>query len=136
MQIKEILKYDWNYGEYIVTDGYNDIVCMCVSVPLPDNLSPEIGMKISILYAFFFKDVKIEKLAKQEDKVFFIERGQTYFEYCLYGKIFDVKKALVKVYGFIVSLEYDFSDGFPSDYSEGDFIKINADRLDCCIELM
>ena len=33
MYIKEVLKYDWNYAEYIVTDGKYDLKCMCESVP-------------------------------------------------------------------------------------------------------
>lgn len=135
MQIKEILKYDYNYGEYIVTDGINDLICMCVSVPLPNNISPEVGMTISSLYAFSFEDIKIVKLTSTETKEFTIKKGKSYFEYSLQGKIIDVKKALVQVYGFIISLEYQFSDGFSSDYSEGDFIKIEVDRLDCRIDL-
>lgn len=134
MQIKEILEYDWNYAEYIVTDGLNDLVCMCISVPLPDNLSPRVGMKISMIYAFFYSEIKITKLTGQ-DKKFYIEKGKPYFAYRLHGKIIDIKKALVQVHDFIISLEYQFDSGFPSDYAEGDFIAFDADRLDCCIEL-
>lgn len=135
MQIKEILKYDWNYGEYIVTDGFNDLVCMCVSVPLPNNIDPEVGMKISIIYAFSYADIKIKKLTKQENKTYYIEKGKSYFEYRLHGKIIDEKKALIQVYDFIISLEYQFNDGFPLNYSKGDFIAIGTDRLDCVIDM-
>ena len=135
MHIKEILRYDWNYAEYIVTDGLNNLICMCISVPLPNNLSPQVGMKISMLYAFAYSEIKVIKLIRQEDKKFYIEKDKAYFAYRLYGKIIDIKKALVRVYDFIISLEYQFDNGFPSDYSEGDFISFDVDRLDCCIEL-
>ena len=61
MQIKEILQYDWNYAEYIVTDGMNDLMCMCNSVPLPDNKSPMVGMKISGIYAFYMAKLGLQK---------------------------------------------------------------------------
>ena len=47
-EIKHILEYDYNYAEYIVTDGKYDIVCMCLSVPLENN-NPKIGMKVDSL---------------------------------------------------------------------------------------
>lgn len=135
MEIKEILKYDWNYAEYIVTDGSNDLVCMCLSVPLPDDMCPQVGMKISTIYAFFHTEIRITKLMREENKKFSIEKGKSYFSYRLCGKITDMKKALIQVYAFVISLEYQFNDGFPSDYSDGDFIAFDVDRLDCCIEL-
>lgn len=135
MQIKEILQYDWNYAEYIVTDGMNDLMCMCNSVPLPDNKSPMVGMKISGIYAFSYGEIRITKILGRENKKFYIDKGESYFAYHLCGKIIDVKKALVQVYNFIISLEYQFNGGFPSDYFEGDFIDFDADRLDCYIEL-
>ena len=48
-EIKHILEYDYNYAEYIVTDGKYDIVCMCFSVPLENNNDPKIGMKVDSL---------------------------------------------------------------------------------------
>lgn len=135
MQIKEILQYDWNYAEYIVTDGMYDLLCMCNSVPLPDNIPPQVGMKISSIYAFSYAEIEITKITNQENKNFYIDKGKSYFAYQLCGKIIDVKKALVQVYNFIISLEYQFIDGLPFDYLEGDFIAFNVDRLDCFIEL-
>ena len=52
MKIKRILEYDYNYAEYIVTDGKYDIVCMCLSVPLENDNEPKIWMKVENLYAF------------------------------------------------------------------------------------
>ncbi len=135
MKIKKIIEYDWNYGEYIISDGNYDLICMCISVPLPNNLVPQIGMTISKIYAFSFGDFKIVKLLKQGNKEFFIKKEKEYFSYCLQGKIIDKKRALVQVYDFIISLEYQFSNGFSADYSEGDFINFKADRLDCCVDL-
>lgn len=56
MKIKQILEYDYNYAEYIITDGKYDIVCMCLSVPFRNNKVPKIGMKIENLYAFSYND--------------------------------------------------------------------------------
>ena len=50
MKIKQILEYDYNYAEYIITDGKYYIVCMCLSVPLRNNKVPKIDMKIEKLY--------------------------------------------------------------------------------------
>lgn len=135
MKIKEILEYDWNYAEYLVTDGKYDIICMCISVPLPNDIIPKTGMLISNLYAFTLEDFKIEKIINSLDKKYMIKKGKSYFEYSFYGKIIDLKKALVQVFGFIISLEYKFANGLPPIYSVGDFIKIEVDRLDCCIQL-
>ncbi len=49
MEINHILEYDYNYAEYIVTDGKYDIVCMCLSVPLENNNDLKIGMKVDSL---------------------------------------------------------------------------------------
>ena len=57
MKIKRILEYDYNYAEYIVTDGKYDIVCMCLSVPLENDNEPKIGMKVESLYAFSYNDI-------------------------------------------------------------------------------
>ena len=48
MEINHILEYDFNYAEYIVSDGKYDIVWMCLSVPLENN-NPKIGMKVDSL---------------------------------------------------------------------------------------
>ena len=53
MEIKQILEYDYNYAEYIVTDGKYDIVCMCLSVPLENNNEPKIGMKVDSLLQIY-----------------------------------------------------------------------------------
>jgi len=130
MYIKEILKYDSNYAEYIVTDGNYDIRCMCVSVPLPLNKKPEVGMSVISISAFCFNDIKIKIINDNKDKFSYIQNEKSWFEYTLRGKIIDVRKALVSVKGFIISLEYDFDSGFPNDYKENDFIEFTVDRLD------
>jgi len=134
MRIEKVVRYDWNYAEYIVTDGINNIICMCVSVPLPDNKSPQAGMEVSMLYAFAFDDIKIVKIIKEEDKYFLIKKGTSYFNYKMRGRIVDKEKALVKIDGLLISLEYHFENGFPSYYSIGDFIDFKVDRLDCSIK--
>ena len=44
MHIKKVLEYDYNYAQYIVTDGRNDVKCVCMSVPLPNGKKPESGL--------------------------------------------------------------------------------------------
>ena len=63
MEIKHILEYDYNYAEYIVTDGKYDIVCMCLSVPLENNNDPKIGMKVDSLYTFSYNDSIVLKVS-------------------------------------------------------------------------
>lgn len=135
MEIKEILVYDWNYAVYKVTDEKKDLLCMCISVPLPNDVSPKIGMTISMLYAFSFNDIEIVKLKEQEKKEFLIEKSDSYFVYTLQGKIIDAENALVQVFNFKISLEYQFQEGLPAEYCVGDYITFKVDRIDCCIDL-
>ena len=134
MKIEKVLRYDWNYAEYIVTDGINNVICMCISVPLPYNKIPQIGMEVSMLYAFAFDDIKIVKILKEEDKFFLIKKGKSYFNYKMRGRIIDKEKSIVKIYDLLISLEYQFENGFPSNYYNDDFIDFDVDRLDCYIK--
>ena len=60
MRIKKVLEYDYNY-EYIVTDGINDVKCVCMSVPLPNGRKPERGLNITKIYAFSVEGVILKK---------------------------------------------------------------------------
>ena len=50
MHIKKVLEYDYNYAQYIVTDGRNDVKCVCMSVPLPNGKKPESGLEITKIF--------------------------------------------------------------------------------------
>ena len=134
MQIKKILKYEWNYAEYLVTDGKNDLVCMCDSVPLPLDCEPKIGMQVAQLYGFSYKDMHIIKVINNLEQEFSIVKGKGYFEYDLQGKIIDKNKSLLSVEGFSISLEKDFDCGLPDGFENGDIVKLSVDRLDCTLE--
>lgn len=61
MRIKKVLEYDYNYAEYIVTDGINNVKCVCMSVPLPNGRKPESGLNITKIYAFSVEGVILKK---------------------------------------------------------------------------
>ena len=79
MYIKKVLDYSYNYTEYIVSDGKNDIVCMCISVPLSDGKIPKDGMSVSNIYIFSLNELSIQKIDKGKEyigaKNFFQTKG-------------------------------------------------------------
>ena len=54
--------------------------------------------------------------------------------YKIKGRIFDSKKAIIKVYNYIINLENDYPNGFEEDFKNGDHVEFSVDRLDCVIE--
>lgn len=132
MFIKQILVYDYSYAEYIVSDNINDVICMCLSVPLPNNKLPMVNMEVMMIYAFSISgDIEIKRIENAQDRNIKILRGSSYFEYILRARVLDAKKSLVSLYGLIISLEYCYPDGLPKDILNGDYIQFHADRLDC-----
>lgn len=135
MKIKKVLEYAYNYAKYIVTDGNNDLKCVCMSVPLPDGKEPKSGLEITRIYAFSVKGVIIKKVIKNKDmqdsitKLLFNPLG-----YKLKGKVADSNKSVVQIFGFRIDLEYDYTDGFGEDFKNGDYVEFLVDRLDCIIE--
>lgn len=129
MKIKEIVKFDFNYAEYIVTDGNYDVICLCLSVPLLNNEVPVKGMEVKIIYPFTFDAIDIKK--NNDEKEFLIQKNKAYFEYYLRGMIVNKEKALIKIENFVICLEKDFKEGFSDQYQIGDFIEFKVDRLDC-----
>lgn len=129
MKIKEILEFDYNYAKYIVTDGNYDIVCICLSVPLPNNEVPLRGMEVEMIYPFTFDpiDIKINRNKKE----FLIQKKKSNLEYFLRGIILNKEKAIVKIENFVICLEKDFEEGFNDRYQIGEFIEFKVDRLDC-----
>lgn len=132
MEIKKVLEYDYNYAEYIVTDGKYDIVCMCMSVPLETNDEPKIGMKVEGLYAFSFNNPII--LKNVASKECYIQKDlKKYFRYKLCGNVVDSKKAIIKVFDFVIDLSNDYSNGFDTIVKDGDYVEFEVDRIDCTL---
>lgn len=130
MLIKNVLEYDYNYAEYLITDGLFDLRCMCVSVPLSNGKVPVPGMEVAGIDVFSFTKTIIKKIDSDKEKRYLITKEKGAFEYLLRGEIIDRNKALVKIEGFTLSLNNDFESGFPDGYSEGEYIEFKADRLD------
>lgn len=132
MEIKHILEYDYNYAEYIVTDGKYDIVCMCLSVPLENNTAPKIGMKVDSLYAFSYNGSIILKVSNT-NKCNIQKDSKKYFKYNLCGVVVDSKKSIIKVFDFIIDLSNDYPNGFDTIIKDGDYIEFKVDRIDCTL---
>ncbi|MBR3790738.1 MAG: hypothetical protein IKK20_02930 [Clostridia bacterium] len=133
MYIKTILEHDYNYAEYVVTDGKNDLKCMCLSVPLSNGQIPKIGMKVEMLYAFSINSIKLKKVSTLSNEPFKIQ-SCSYFGYFLQAQVFDAINALVKVGELIISLENDYPSGFPKHIKINDFVEFFVDRIDCVLE--
>ena len=135
MHIKKVLEYDYNYAQYIVTDGRNDVKCVCMSVPLPNEKKPESGLKITKIYAFSVEGVILKKVIEEKNmrdeiiKPLFDPLG-----YKLKGRILDSNKAIVQVFNFEIDLEYDYPDGLGEEFKNGEYVELSVDRLDCIIE--
>ncbi len=135
MYIKKVLEYDYNYAQYIVTDGRNDVKCVCMSVPLPNGRKPESGLEITKIYAFSVEGVIVKKIIEEEnmrDEI--IKPLLDSLGYKLKGRILDSNKAIVQVFNFEIDLEYDYPDGMGKDFKNGDYVELSVDRLDCIIE--
>jgi hypothetical protein len=133
MKISKINEYSYSYAEYQVSDGDKEIRCVCNSVPLPNGLEPQIGMPIKMLYAFCYEDLLIRK-DKSANGHKIIKLGKYGFEYEIVGTILHKKKSLVKVFDFIISLEYFYPDGI-SDFEEGDIVSMIIDRIECELDI-
>lgn len=130
MEIKHILEYDYNYAEYIVTDGKYDIVCMCLSVPLENNKDPKIGMRVESLYTFSYNGSIILKVSNA-NKCYIKRDQKKYFKYNLCGIVVHSKKSVIKVFDFIIDLSNDYPNGFDTIIKEGDYVEFEVDRIDC-----
>lgn len=134
MYIKKVVEYDYNYAQYIVTDGKHDVECVCASVPLPNEKEPECGWEISKIYAFSVKGVIVKKITKENNmrdqiiKSLFNPLG-----YKLKGRILDSNNAIVQVYNFKIDLTDDYPDGMGEDFRNDDYVEFSVDRLDCII---
>ena len=67
MYIKKILEYDYNYANYMVSDGFNEVKCFCMSVPLPNDREPQVGMEVLKIHAFTVNKLEIMKVLEEKD---------------------------------------------------------------------
>lgn len=133
MKISKINEYSYSYAEYQVSDGDKEIRCVCNSVPLPNGLEPQIGMSIKMLYAFCLEDILIKE-EKSANCHKITKIGKYGFQYEIVGTILNKMNSLIKVFDFIISLEYFYPNGI-SDFEEGDIVSIIIDRIECELDI-
>ena len=133
MKISKINEYSYSYAEYQVSDGDKEIRCVCNSVPLPNGLEPQIGMPVKMLYAFCLEDILIKE-EKSANCHKITKIGKYGFQYEIVGTILNKKNSLIKVFDFIISLEYFYPNGI-SDFEEGDIVSIIIDRIECELDI-
>ncbi len=133
MEIKHILEYDYNYAEYMVTDGKYDVICMCMSVPLENNTEPKTGMKVGKIYTFSINNPIVLKIS-DSNQCYIQKDPRDHFEYKLCGIVVDSIKAIIRVFDFVIDLINDYPNGFDAMIKNGDYIEFCVDRLDCEIE--
>lgn len=135
MHIKKVLEYVNNYAEYVVSDGNNELKCVCMSVPLADGRKPECGLEITKIFAFRIDGVIINKiLEKKHMKDSIIKPLFNPLGYKLRGRVIDSNKSIVEIFNFRIYLEYDYPNGICEDIDDGDYVEFSVDRLDCIIE--
>lgn len=136
MFIKKIESLDYNDGEFVISDGINEIKGTCVSLPMPDDKKPFVGMNIISLKAFFFDTPEIKIIRNTKDQNYLIKKINKIYgmDYKVQGIVIDEKNFLVKVYDFIVSLEYEFGDAYCDNkefkFKNGDWLSFVVDRFD------
>lgn len=133
VNISKIVEYCYNYAEFLVSDGIREVICISNDVPLPNNQEPQVGMPVKVLYVFTRYD-PIEIFVAEERKYYIKKSDKGYFDYDICGSIYDRAKSLIKVFDFIISLEYEYPDGI--DFlMEGEFVEFHVDRFDCDLDL-
>jgi len=126
MFIKEIVVYDYNYAEYIVTDGEYELLCVCVFSPLSQK--PQKGTMVNEIVALMVDGGNGVK--RTELKTYLAERQnkKRLLEHTLRGKVIDKEKALIAIGELVVQLDpFDLSE----DTMVNDFVEFKVDRLDC-----
>lgn len=133
MKISKINEYSYSYAEYQVSDGNKEIRCVCNSVPLADGVEPQIGMPVKMLYAFCLEDVLIKE-EKSANCHKITKVGKYGFQYEIIGTVLSKKDSLIKVFDFIISLEYFYPNGL-TDFEDGDNVSIIIDRIECELDV-
>ena len=135
MKIKKINDLSKYEGEFTITDGSFDISGTCISLPLPGNRIPEIGLQVSRVYAFFLTDnPDVKKLYRESDHKYILKKNSLFgMAYFVQGYVLDSEKFLIKVFGFTISLEYLYGTEYCNkkfDFTNGDWISFTVDRFD------
>lgn len=135
MKIKKINDLSKYEAEFTITDGSFDVYGTCISLPLPDNRIPEIGSHVSCLYAFFLTDnPNIKKLYRQSEHKYILKKNGLFgMAYFVQGCVLDSDNYLIKVFGFIISLEYLYGAEYCNkkfDFANGDWVSFTVDRFD------
>lgn len=135
MHIKKVLEYDYNYAKYIVSDGNNELKCVCMSVPLSDGIEPRIGLEITKICAFCVNELIINKITKEKDKKDSISKHLfNPLGYKLKGRVLNSNQSIIEVFNYKIDLGYDYPDGLGKDFKDGDYVEFSVDRLDCIIK--
>ena len=135
MHIKKVIEYTYNYAKYIVTDGNNELKCVCMSVPLTDGREPTIGLEITKICAFSVNELIINRITKEKykkdsiSKLLFNPLG-----YKLKGRVLNSNQSIVEIFSFKIDLGYDYPNGLGEDFKDGDYVEFSVDRLDCFIK--
>ena len=132
MKISKILEFNYNYGEYLVSDGSHEVRCICNSIPLPNNQEPKVGMSVKTLYAFSYAE-NIDLIISQNRNYYIQKDKKYYFKYKVCGTIENHQKALIRVFDFIISLGYYYPDGFNFLLEDG-YVEFEVDRFDCDLD--
>lgn len=133
MKISKINEYAYSYAEYQISDGNQELRCVCNSVPLPFGQEPKIGMSVKMLYAFSYGKLIIKKEDSLKSDLI-LKTKKFGFQYKLIGSILNKKAALIKVFDFIISLEYSYPDGM-DEFENDDVVSIIADRIECDLDI-
>ncbi|MBR2970532.1 MAG: hypothetical protein IKC48_01905 [Clostridia bacterium] len=129
MKISKVNEYSYSYAEYQITDGNNELRCVCNSVPLPYGLEPKAGMPVKKVYAFSYVELFIQK-ETQSSADAIIKTEEFGFQYKIIGTVLDIKLSLIKVFDFVISLEYSYPNGIDG-FEDGDKVLVIVDRFDC-----
>ena len=135
MYIKKVIEYTYNYAEYIVTDGNNELKCVCMSVPLSDGSEPTIGSEITKICAFCVDELIINKIIKEKDKQDSISKLLfNPLGYKLKGRVLNSNQSIVEIFTYKIDLGYEYPDGLGEDFKDGDYVEFSVDRLDCFLK--
>ena len=133
MKISKILEFNYKYVEYdfndavyLVSDGSHEVRCRDTLLAYQ---VPKVGMSVKALYACSYADT-IDLIISKNRNYYIQKDKKTYFKYKVCGTIEDHKKALIKVFDFIISLEYYYPDGFNFFLQDG-YVEFEVDVFDC-----
>jgi len=122
MIIVEVIKNE--NGELVISDGRFEIACLLT--PLKGSQRLKVGTKIKEIFAYSSSEIEFLLLENKEERKYLIQKGDKAFEYVLQGEILCKEKELIKVSGFLITVE-----GLPSWLKKRDFVRFKVDRLDC-----